>query len=908
MLLQNLHCRYLYIIIKLPHLSDLEQRIPNFLNCDNYGSLTVSNPDPLLDDTPTNDNELHQVICNTFKIDYFQEMNTIIKLQNRLECKINHTLLAFLPNELNITEQGPATSGESVRNKRATPALAMIQGVAAIGGMMIKGINTLVDAERASSFNNAIKLVNENVQITHDWLITLENRTVMMAKAIIPILKDFKQQINNTNDRLNSQYRMMTRAHDRYNRLSKQTHKTFQIHYLALHMVKVYITILVGTLQRIHRQYIRYKSALDDTLIGIEHLNSGYLTHCILDPKILAKYLEAIKDDLEETAPEFEPVFTNVYQYYGNSLISFTNNMNDLLLQLLILIKLKVQVPMSLFSIETAPVPLDAETYLGEKREYTQIIPESELIALTENNYIPLTQAQISLCAKIGYMYYCEYAHLLKECTEHTCMSAIYYDQGSDIKAKQCKTIVTFDTIPKSKILDAGDLLILSNLQKPWTITCKDISRVFEIEYSTYHILNRSELCECLLTAGNYLLSYTDINCGNAPEARDGYFTTYYSFNKIVLDIITEKLNIQVDENTRNQSALLHDDIPGYDLPTIDFVQITTDQDEDVSILEEDNSQIYAHFNNVLVHMIDNQQTAIFKSNKNKEKISQYIKYAENWQVASVICSYTAMACDVLLIVVMIVFLLKYHKTMQVMLTAFLQTNTKNTGIQSVQADQIGRTYPPLFTLNLPKEEEIMDDLREITTMEYVVQVIMIIVCIAIVLIIMYLCCMKCRHTHTIFKYCFPFLPISHIICISRRTDLFVEMTNVTKGNGIWAHFVSTGCFPTQIQLSRPIQKDDVQIETVCCIFKWIRVNWLSINVTGISGSMITMPDMAYVFIFTDNDLTHITEDHFEIKLIARLLDQMYVVQPPMFPPRYDDTLPSAPQFPEHLHSLLTHS
>ena len=31
-----------------------------------------------------------------------------------------------------------------------------------------------------------------------------------------------------------------------------------------------------------------------------------------------------------------------------------------------------------------------------------------------------------------------------------------------------------------------------------------------------------------------------------------------------------------------------------------------------------------------------------------------------------------------------------------------------------------------------------MDDLREITTMEYVVQVIMIIVCIAIVLIIMY--------------------------------------------------------------------------------------------------------------------------------------------------------------------------
>ena len=160
---------------------------------------------------------------------------------------------------------------------------------------------------------------------------------------------------------------MMIRVHDRYNTVFRQTHKTFQIHHLALLMFKDYITILVGTLQRIHRQYITYESALDDTLIGIENLNSGHLTHCILDPQIIGKYLEAVEDDLEETAPEFEPVFTSVYQYYGNSLISFTNTIDDLLLQLPILIKLKVQVPMSLFSIETAPVPLDADIYRGKE-------------------------------------------------------------------------------------------------------------------------------------------------------------------------------------------------------------------------------------------------------------------------------------------------------------------------------------------------------------------------------------------------------------------------------------------------------------------------------------------------------------------------------------------------------------
>ena len=213
-------------------------------------------------------------------------MDIITTLRNRLEHKIYFTLLALLPNKFNMTMQGPVTSSKNIRSKRAIQALAIIQGIAAIGGMMIKGVNALVGAKRASSFNNAIKLVNENVQITHDRLIILENRTAMMAKAIIPVLTDFKEKINSTNERLTKQYRMMIRTHERYNTLLRHTHKTFQIHHLALLMFKDYIMILVGTLQRIHRQYIRYESALDDTLIRIENLNSGYLTHCILDPQI----------------------------------------------------------------------------------------------------------------------------------------------------------------------------------------------------------------------------------------------------------------------------------------------------------------------------------------------------------------------------------------------------------------------------------------------------------------------------------------------------------------------------------------------------------------------------------------------------------------------------------------------
>ena len=400
MLLQNLHRRYLCIVIGLPHLKDLDQKIPSFPNCDNYGICRASNPDPLNDDTRTNNNELHQQLCRTFKIDYLQEMDIIMKVKARLECKINVNLPALLLNKIVQDSRGPATSSDRTghkeqdsRNNRAIPLLVIAQGTAAISGMLTKGINALVDAKRVNSFNNAIKMLNANVEITHNRLVTLENRTSIMAKAIMPVLKDLKLQINKTNDQLALQYRMMSSAHNRYNLLFRQTHKMQTIHHFALLLFKNYLTIQVRTLQRIHQQYIRYESTLDNTLIGIENLNSGYLTHHILDPQVLSKYLEIIEDYLEDTPPEYEPVFTSVYQYYGNSLASFTNTIDDLLLQLPILIK-KVQVPMSLFSIETVPVPLDAETYIGDKREYTQIITETEYIALTDNNYVPLTQAQ----------------------------------------------------------------------------------------------------------------------------------------------------------------------------------------------------------------------------------------------------------------------------------------------------------------------------------------------------------------------------------------------------------------------------------------------------------------------------------------------------------------------------------
>ena len=90
------------------------------------------------------------------------------------------------------------------------------------------------------------------------------------------------------------------------------------------------------------------------------------------------------------------------------------------------------------------------------------------------------------------------------------------------------------------------------------------------------------------------------------PEVKDGFFTTYYAFNRIVLDVLMETFNIQVDDNTVTQLTLLHSDIPGYDLPAIDFVS-PSEEAQESHILKEQDAMIFTYLEKVFIHMIDKQ-------------------------------------------------------------------------------------------------------------------------------------------------------------------------------------------------------------------------------------------------------------------------------------------------------------
>ena len=203
--------------------------------------------------------------------------------------------------------------------------------------------------------------------------------------------------------------------------------------------------------------------------------------------------------------------------------------------------------------------------------------------------------------------------------------------------------------------------------------------------------------------------------------------------------MFTEKFDIQVDEDTVTHLMLLHSDVPVYDLPAINFMS-PSEEAQESHLLKEQDATIYTHLENVLIHMINEQDAKIFKSHndyvQNKRKFLQYLKYTETWQSTSVICSYAAFFCDILLILTFIAFFLKYHKTMQAMLAAFITMNTS--GIPPSKANPISRAFPPLFTINLPEEDQIIEDLEDIEGMQTTKQVISFFVCMIVAIIILY--------------------------------------------------------------------------------------------------------------------------------------------------------------------------
>ena len=132
----------------------------------------------------------------------------------------------------------------------------------------------------------------------------------------------------------------------------------------------------------------------------------------------------------------------------------------NLVIQFPVFIQPYIQKPLTLYRLETVPVPiLDTNT---DAQSYTRLDVNKPYIALNTETYISLTQQELRSCKKIGDEFYCEELFVVKHKSSYSCESAIYFHLSTDIIRNNCNFDFYYNkTDVTPTVVDGGDEIIL---------------------------------------------------------------------------------------------------------------------------------------------------------------------------------------------------------------------------------------------------------------------------------------------------------------------------------------------------------------------------------------------------------------------------------------------------------------
>ena len=98
------------------------------------------------------------------------------------------------------------------------------------------------------------------------------------------------------------------------------------------------------------------------------------------------------------------------------------------------------QPPLSLYEVETVPVPIIDKNVKADS--YSQVRIEKSYIAAGTDYYIQLRISELLMCKSIRHIYYCEELFVIKHKSRHSCVSAIFYN----LVQQQLQRIVSLTT------------------------------------------------------------------------------------------------------------------------------------------------------------------------------------------------------------------------------------------------------------------------------------------------------------------------------------------------------------------------------------------------------------------------------------------------------------------------------
>ena len=435
----------------------------------------------------------------------------------------NQTAYNILQNEIGLIL--PSFNNNNSRRKRF---LTTILGTTAskVIGLAFEGISSFLHHKRHKALQKAVNVINSKTEIDYNRVYHLEDTMIMYGKynsdTLMELVKTVCQMQNVTTWKENIFVSEMNKLHK---------NKLAHIHYEFDYSIDA-VLFLTTIKEKYVRMYEKFIAELKSYLKAIRILSKGYLPITLITPSKSEAILKQVQIAIAKTNQDYEQVLNRLYLYYDMKLVMFgIDSQKNLIIHFPVFVQPYRQTKLTLYQIETVPVPILDGSNNNKIQSYTQLKIEKPYTALNDETYISICSQELNTCKSIGYEYFCEELFVVKSKHKHSCASTVYFNSNQDIK-ENCDFYFYHKSDVTSSVLDGGRQIILANWPNYKIIICTYNDNIpVNIPSHPYVLLDRNILCNCDIEAeSNFLLESLAACREHEKPDLEMYFTVILAF------------------------------------------------------------------------------------------------------------------------------------------------------------------------------------------------------------------------------------------------------------------------------------------------------------------------------------------------------------------------------------------
>ena len=358
---------------------------------------------------------------------------------------------------------------------------ALISGFIAL---TFEGISSYLQHKQQKKLQQAMHTMNKRINIERNRVFHLEDSMIMYGVYNVDTLEKLIQMVHKMNNRSTWYERLYARHVNKWFEMYSASQGA---NYYAIHSL-LYLRTIQG---KYIKMYERFVNQLKEYLHAIRILSKGYLPIPLLPTSKLARILQEVKQVLLKTSKNYGLVIKGMYKYYDMKLVTFgIDEDRNLIIQFPVFVQPYTQKPLTLYKVETIPVPILDMNKRADS--YTSIRIDKPYITLNPDTYISIQMEELRTCKRIGYEYYCEELFVVKSKSKYSFTSALYFQ----LDKQRIKDNCVFDyyynkTDVKPSLLDGGYEIVLANWPSFKRIVCSTHNNIpIEIPSHPYILLN----------------------------------------------------------------------------------------------------------------------------------------------------------------------------------------------------------------------------------------------------------------------------------------------------------------------------------------------------------------------------------------------------------------------------------